>query len=444
MGMVLVGLVAGPPVARWFEARQSKEPVAPSPSVPVPGARAPLEVTAAPGVEPAPIAAALGVEAALGREALALYREGRVSEACEKYREILGRTSSEDVRRNLGSCLARLGREAYQADQAKIAVEHYQRALEAYPGLREVWTWLAVAHVKAGDLAAAQAVLEQALRNFPDDAEALYLLAEVQERQGRTREAVETLRRLLGAHPGHARGRALLASLDREQKVEGSYWAHESRHFLVRYEGAQGIDLGRSVVDTLEEAYDSIGRDLGTYPKERIQVGIYATPVFGDVIGAPPHFIAGAYDGKKIRLNLAASAAHSNNLSRLVRHEYTHALIHLATNGRAPIWLHEGLAQLMEPRSAPRLLQVRVPREYLTLEGIERLSRTQSPEALVAGYSLTHIAVEHLVDRGGLSGMRDFLARLGQGEPLPQALRNAFGFGPEDIEARLLAAGGKG
>jgi len=372
-----------------------------------------------------------------------LYREGRVAEACEKYREVVSRASSDEARRNLGACLARLGREAYQANQAQLAVEHYQRALDANPSAREIWAALAIAHVKTGDLTRAQSVLEQAVRSFPDDAEVLYLLAEVQERQGRTREAADTLRRLHAAHPGHARGRTLLASVDREQKVEGSYWAHESPHFLVRYEGAQGIDLGRSVVDTLEEAYDSIGRDLGTLPKDRIQVGIYATPVFGEVIGAPPHYIAGAYDGKKIRLNLSASIAYSNNLSRLVRHEYTHAVIHLATSGRAPIWLHEGLAQVMEPRAAPRLLQVTVAREYLSLAGIERLSRTQSPEALVAGYSLTHIAVEHLIDRGGLSGMRDFLARLGRGEPLPQAMRNAFGFGPEEVEARLLAAGGK-
>jgi hypothetical protein len=270
----------------------------------------------------------------------------------------------------------------------------------------------------------------------------LYLLADVQERQGRTREATDTLRRLLAAHPGHARGRTLLRSLEGEQKVEGAYWAQESAHFLVRYEGAQGIDLGRSVVDTLEGAYESIGRDLGAFPKDKVQVGIYAAAVFGDVIGAPPHLIAGAYDGKKLRLNLSASTAYSNDLSRLVRHEYAHAVIHLATNGRAPIWLHEGLAQVMEPRAAPRMIEVSVPREYLTL-AVSTLSRTASPEALVAGYGLTHVAVEHLVDRGGMASVREFLARLGRGEPLAPAMREAFGFGPEDVETRLLAAGGR-
>jgi hypothetical protein len=198
-------------------------------------------------------------------------------------------------------------------------------------------------------------------------------------------------------------------------------------------------------MDTLEDAYASIGGDLGVYPEGRVQVGIYAGPVFGDMIGAPPHLIAGAYDGRKIRLNLSVAVARSSSLARLVRHEYTHLLIHLATAGRAPIWLHEGLAQAEEPRRAPALLPVgAIPRRLLSLGGVERLSRTGNGGALTAGYSLTLVAVQYLLDQGGFAAMRDFLGRLGRGEPLAAAMQAAYGFGPEAVEARLLAAAGKG
>jgi hypothetical protein len=98
----------------------------------------------------------------------------------------------------------------------------------------------------------------------------------------------------------------------------------------------------------------------------------------------------------------------------------------------------------MEPRSAPRLIEVSVPRAALTLAGIERLSRTADPVALVAGYGLTHVAVEFLLDRGGMGAMRDLLGRIGAGVSVPQALREVYGFGPEEVEARLLAATGRG
>jgi tetratricopeptide (TPR) repeat protein len=395
-------------------------------------------------VAPPPAAATPSPEAAAIREAYSLFQSGRIPEACDRYAEIAHRTGAPADRRSAGTCWGRLGRDAYQAGDAGRAQQHYQRGVEVSPEDRALWTGLVIASGRAGDLGRARMVAEDALRAFPDDAELGYLAAEVAERQGRTRDAVAILRRLLAAEPGYARARTRLASLEREERVEAGYWAQESQHFLVRYEGAQGIDLGRSVVDTLEDAYASIGRELGIYPTEKVQVGIYAAPVFGDVIGAPPHLIAGAYDGRKLRLNMAASRAYSQDLGRLVRHEYTHLLIHLASKGKAPTWLHEGLAQAMEPRSSPRFLEVSVPREALTLSGIERLSRTPDAAALAAGYSLTHVAVEFLLERGGVGAMRDLLGRIGNGVSIPEALRETYGFGPDEVEARLRGVAGRG
>jgi hypothetical protein len=288
-------------------------------------------------------------------------------------------------------------------------------------------------------------VVEQALRDFPDDPELVYLLADLQERQGRTREAVATLKGLLARDAGHARARTLLTRLEREQGFEAGFWSQESPHFLVRYEGGGGIEVGRSVVDILERAYESLGRDLGVYPKERVQVGIYVTKTFAEIGGIPPEFaehVLGFYDYQKLRLRLSASQAGSYGLERLCRHEYAHLVIHQATNGRAPRWLHEGLAQVVEPRSAPRFIEsdVVLDRQHYSLDGLERLFRSN---AVGVAYQLSHTVAEYLVDRGGMSGVRAFLGRLGQGEPLPQALKDGVGVTVEDVNARLLAAGGR-
>src|SRR5262249_4177077 len=323
------------------------------------------------------------------------------------------------------------------------AIEYYRQAVDYAPD-RAYWAGLAIAHGGAGDLARGQAVLEQALRAYPDDSDLLYLLADFQERPGRTREAAETLRRLLARDSNHARGRTLLTRLEREQGVEGGYWSQESPHFVVRYEGGGGIEVGRSVSELLERAYESEGRDLGVYPKERVQVGIYATKTFAELGGIPPEFaehVLGFYDSQKLRLRLSASQPGSIELERLVRHEYAHLLIHQAAKGRAPRWLHEGLAQVMEQRSAPRLIEadIELDRQYFTLDGLERLFRSN---AVGTAYQLSHIVVEYLVDRGGMSGIRSLLGHLGQGESMAQALKGGVGVSVADVEARLLAACG--
>jgi tetratricopeptide (TPR) repeat protein len=441
LAAVLVLGVAGPVLLQWGRAPRAAAPppagaaLATDPS-PEPALPSVDEPTAGPPGDDA--------DARAAREALALYQRGDIRSACERYRELVSRTGRDDARRSLGSCYARLGRDAYQAGRWGDAAEQYRRAADAWPE-RSYWASLAIAHGAAGDLARGQAALEQGLRAFPDDSELLYLLADLQERQGRTREAVETLRRLLARDAGHARGRTLLTRLEREQGVESGYWSQESQHFLVRYEGGGGIDVGRSVIDNLERAYESLGRDLGVYPKDRVQVGIYVTKTFAELGGIPPEFaehVLGFYDYQKLRLRLSASQAGSIALERLVRHEYTHLLIHQATHGNAPRWLHEGLAQVAEPRSAPRLVEsdVVLDRQLYTLAGLERMFRTN---AVGAAYQLSHIVCEYLADRRGMSGIRDLLAHLGQGEAIAQALKEGVGVGVEDVEARLLAAGGR-
>ena len=444
LAAVIVALVAGPPVLRWWEARQQAPP--PDATQPAASAPAAAQPDASPPEVAAPAVAGRGddPDARAVREALDLFQQGQVTAACEQYRDLATRTRRDDIRRALGTCYARLGRDAYQAGRLVDAIEHYRAAVAAAP-TREHWNGLALAHARAGDPARGQAVVEQALREFPDDLELVYLLADLQERQGRTREAVETLKRLLAREAGHARARTLLTRLEREQGFEAGFWSQESPHFLVRYQGGGGIEVARSVVDILERAYESLGRDLGVYPKERVQVGIYVTKTFAEIGGIPPEFaehVLGFYDYQKLRLRLSASQTGSHGLERLCRHEYAHLLIHQATNGRAPRWLHEGLAQVVEPRSAPRFIEsdVVLDRQYYSLDGLERLFRSN---AVGVAYQLSHTVAEYLADRGGMSGVRAFLGRLGQGEPLPQAMKEGVGVTVEDVNARLLAAGGR-
>lgn len=437
---LLVVIVGGPKAVEWVGGWLRGQEAPPS-AGPAPTAR-PL-ATPGPSAEPAAPEAEAGPEAPLLREAYALYQQGKLAEACEKYRDAVNRGGSAQARRSLGGCLARLGLAAYQADQAAQAVDYYQRSLEASADDRSVWIALALAHAKARDLPRAQRVLEQASQRFPNDGDMLFHLAEMQERQGRSKEAVETLRRLVARHPGHETGKALLANLEKEQKVEGQYWSQETRHFMVRFEGAAALDVGRSVADNLEEAYDHVGRQLGHLPEGRLQVSIYTEEVLGQVYRIPAHFVRGLFapDIRRIRLNLSQSVAYSNDLSHLVRHEYAHAVIHDVTKGTAPIWVHEGLAQVMEGR--PRYgLDITIPREHVTLQGIERLGRTGDPVAFTAGYILMHVAMEHVVDRAGVSGVATFLRRLGQGQSVDQALKEATGLTTEDVEQRLRSAAG--
>src|SRR5262249_50307133 len=117
-GLVLV-LIAGPPATDWAKRRWQGEPSTPGPS-----ARPPLEATST-TTDPTAPSANGGPGGAPRREAYELYQKGSVAEACDGYRALANRLGTTEVRKNLGSCLARLGRDATQANLTEQAIDYF-------------------------------------------------------------------------------------------------------------------------------------------------------------------------------------------------------------------------------------------------------------------------------------------------------------------------------
>jgi hypothetical protein len=121
-----------------------------------------------------------------------------------------------------------------------------------------------------------------------------------------------------------------------------------------------------------------------------------------------------------------------SRLARGVVHEYVHVLEGELSQGHAPRWLNEGLAEwaegeLVDDDKADEL--VLLPDEYPTLgqiEGLFRSGRSVDDEEVEYAYAGALSAVGHLIARHGRFDVRELLVRLKtQGEG--RAFRGAFG-----------------
>lgn len=363
-------------------------------------------------------------------EALRLHAAGQFPTACERLSRVVDREPSSALRReDLGRCFEGWGWQALRDGRADEAILLFRQGLRQTPSAPPLLKGLGVAAIHAGRSAEALRALEQAV-SAEFDPHAALLLARLYDQRDEPREALRHLRAVLEREPTHEAARSLLEKVERERRAESEFRRDTSPHFLVKYRAADG-ETRRRVVRHLETAWERLGAQLHYRPVARLTVVLYEEAQFRDVTRVH-RGVTGLFDGK-IRLPVGGALPPDASLERLVVHEYAHAAIHDLSRGRAPRWLQEGLAQVLEGAVAERGL--RAP-GTLTVAALEALVDDADPARARAGYDIALWVVEDLLNRRGMGAMRDLLVRLGRGETIAAATASVYGVRLGELESQ--------
>jgi hypothetical protein len=236
---------------------------------------------------------------------------------------------------------------------------------------------------------------------------------------------------VLEREPTNEPARRLLEKVEREWRAEAGFRREVTPRFVVKYRDTLDAEARREIVAHLEAAAAHVGRMLAYAPQQRTTVVLYEYHAFRDVTRVHA-WATGLFDGK-IRLPVGRVRPPASELERLVVHEYAHAAIHDLARGRAPRWLHEGLAQVLEGTASDPIL--RAP-AGLTLAGVEALAGDPDPLRARAGYDIALWIVRDLLDRGGIEPVRELLARLGAGETMAEAMPRLYGLRLTELESQ--------
>lgn len=370
-------------------------------------------------------------DATLRNEALELYAVGEFPLACDRFsRAADADPTSLGGRQDVARCFEGWGWQALRSGRPDEARTLFRRGLDATPEDPALLKALGIAAIHDGHSQDALGPLEQAATGDADP-EVRLLLARIYDQRDEPERALHHLRELLVRKPGHEAARRLFDKVEREHHVEAGFRRHVTEHFIVKYRGPRDGEASPELLQTLETAYARVGAQLGWRPPEPVTVVVYEDRQFRNV--ARVHgWVTGLFDGK-IRLPLGGALPPASVLDRLVVHEYAHAAIHDLSRGRAPRWLHEGLAQVLEGAIADPLL--RVPGR-LTLTGLEALVTDPDPLRARAGYDIALWVVQDLVNRGGIPALRQLLERLGGGDGLAAAVARVYGVRLAELESQ--------
>ena len=315
-----------------------------------------------------------------------------------------------------------------RGDSAK-ASGYFEHAIAAKPDDVNLLQWHAAALASQGKYPDAAFELDRATALRPDSAELLRMLGAARYDADRVSDAISAWKHAMELSPDPATER-LLHKAERELQVEEKSSRKESRHFTLHYQGKEtGPELQQEILTSLETGYQDLSSQLGYEPGENIIVILYTQKEFMDITEAPSW--AGALNDGKLRIPIGGLTAMYPELERSLKHELTHSFLNSLGRGRCPVWLNEGLAQIMEPRSASiyarQLSPLFLQRKAIPFSILEHsFTRFSSLQAEIA-YAESLSAVEYLRSRYGMGEIVRMLQNIASGAEAEQSLQRSTG-----------------
>lgn len=377
--------------------------------------------------------------AALNEKGVRLAESGRLVEAVDAFEAAL-KASPRDavIQRNLGRSEANLGVALLEKGELLSAEQATRRAVELLPEDATIRLNLAACLDERGYPARAAAEVRKAVALDDASARGHDRMAAVHQREGRLAQALEEWEKAGALAPGD-RGIATRLAQARASVAAESRLAHQvSAHFECLFDMERDAVLASKVLQTLEEAQGIVAADLQRNGQDRLVVVLLPTEEFQLVTGAHG-WVAGLYDGR-IRLPVKDVGQRESELLARARHEYIHSVLS-PLGRRAPGWLHEGLAQVFEGRSAAQAVRRAGEQPAIAYDALaDTFAATRSAERARLLYDTALGFVAWLRDGVRGASFRLAMAALFDDRTLDEAFRAGYDAKLSDLYEKFQAS----
>jgi tetratricopeptide (TPR) repeat protein len=309
------------------------------------------------------------------------------------------------------------GNAALAARDFETAAMRFYDVVKAEPDAVGPRVGYAAAEMALGRDASALPVILDGLSRDPGSADLHEVYGVLRDREERVDDALTAWREAFRLAPSD-RLRDRIIKAERELAAGRNYAYSAAAHFTLRYDGALDQDLVAQLTDFLEDRYRDLTSTFRHSPSQTITVLLYPQQEFHDVTQVGNE-VAGLYDGK-IRVPMGGLKKLDPDAQRVLTHELTHAIVQSKSRGNCPRWLHEGLAQLAEPRTLRRA-------DLSALRRDVRADQASTWPDQAFSYAAALSFTRFLEERRGFDLLVALLARLGDGESQDAALSALYG-----------------
>jgi tetratricopeptide (TPR) repeat protein len=341
-----------------------------------------------------------------------------------------------------------LGIEQEKLEGTKGSLKALKKAASLDPKNPVILLNLAHAYWEQRDPAMNQDFLERLIALAPQDPFPHAALADWLQEHGRLGEAARHLdqaaERASSDPSTQSYLRTVTSKVQRTDQMESRLTSRDGAHFIVKYDGDTDHDTWTVVLDILEEAYREIGQKFGHFPSKPVVVVLHPNASFQTNTGSPA-WADGLYDPVLNRIHLPTQGALTDRawLKRVLRHEFTHALLRDQqgiNHNSLPAWLNEGLAMQLSSDHWPDVEQLRRHDvSVIPLTALEGNWGELSSDAASVAYLESDSATRYLINRYGMHEVQRLLVRLKKKQSLAAAIQDQLSLSYDQFQSRWMA-----
>ncbi|NQT46809.1 MAG: hypothetical protein HQ593_04950 [Candidatus Omnitrophica bacterium] len=354
----------------------------------------------------------------------------------------------EHIERNLANLYNTKAIKLSKEGEWDKAEDIFERILNLFPSeidykknFSSILLGKAASTYKKKDLHKAKRDAEKSLRYNPLNSDAMVLMGDINYDLQRLKEAHSWWEKAMEIDSSSSAIEQRLAKVKREYQAEVNLEKLPAEFFEIRFEKELEGYSAYAMRDILRSVRRTIGQDFNYFPSYKTIVLVYPEETFRELTNTPP-WISGLYDGK-IRLPFMRRLVDKEELERIIRHEYTHVLVHSLAEGNCPVWLNEGLAQHEEYKDQEpdlkRLEAALKSNTHIPISALQiNLSKTTDKDRVTLFYQESYLIVDYIIDRWRLSTIRSILTRLKRKEAIEMIFKKELYMTMEEFETRWL------
>lgn len=378
----------------------------------------------------------------LNNRGVSAMNAGKFREAIRLLQQASELKSSDTILQNLAMAMNNLAVKYLSDTEPDRAIDWLMRAMQIHPvetiGKNMAHAFIMKGRRESGEgrHALAQQLFRDAIAADPFSSQAHEWLGRSFYEEGRLTEALEAVEKAYRLEKREEL-KTFADKIRKEREGEKNFFEQRGMHFRIFYSPDINPQNVSKAAWTLERAYQEHRMFLGDAPKSEIPAVFYSSKDKFTGTHDLTSNVAGIYDGK-VRMPIPDNPDWEG-IERTLSHELAHAFLFDVGGADIPVWVNEGLAELLATgtdRPTPALDQVVKKGEKrlavwdlsATLKNLK--NNTQATLAYDEAYSIA----KFIHGRFGIFGVRRFLQAFKEGRSEEDAIRETLFMTPEMLQ----------